>query len=47
MYDKDKLKSKALEEKNADYRKELLKFKNSKHELSKNYKVKSDKLATL
>ena len=47
VYGKEKLKTKALEEKNADYREELLNIKNDKQELSKNYKVKNDKLAAL
>ena len=47
VYDKVKTKSKALEEKTANYIEELLKIKNEKHELSKIYKVKSDELKAL
>jgi hypothetical protein len=36
-YETEKIKFKALEEKNANYREELLKIKNEKHEVSKHY----------
>ena len=47
VYDKEKIKSKALEEENSQQREDLLKIKSEKHKLSKNMKVKNDDLKAL
>ena len=47
VYDKEKTKSKALDEKNVEFREEMPKIKSEKHELIRISKVKSDELKIL